>query len=158
MRFKIFALVVLLTSILISCKDEKELEHISDSPGLNTNDSQKEAENEIPMVDPGALIQELQGYWRETEYPYRVAEFQDSLVKFIEEGIAEEPKFQEYKISGDCPFEVNNIINIVPEDLILVMIENKTCEKLKVSNDILTLSGFNVNTGTEYQIVYKRVD
>lgn len=154
MRLKLLALVSL-TTILISCKEVKELEPVIENPELNTKTSPG-VENESPVVDQEVLIKKLQGNWREPEYPFRVIVFQDSFVKFLEEGIVEKPRFQKYKISGNCLFEVNNINKIGPDDLFLVLVENKRCEKLKVFNDTLTLSGFNVNTGTEYQIVYRR--
>lgn len=157
MRFKIFALVISFTSIFFSCKEVTETDPVTENPELDTKNSTG-FENEIPVVDQDVIIRELQGNWRETEYPFRMAEFKDSRVKFIEEGIVEEPRFQEYKISGNCPLEVNNIKNTGPEGLILVLIENKRCEKLKVITDTLTLSGFNANTGAEYHIVYYRVD
>ncbi|MEP6262516.1 MAG: hypothetical protein ABJ092_13125 [Gillisia sp.] len=157
MRLKIFALVISFTSIFFSCKEVTEPDPVTENPELDTKNSPV-VENEIPVVEQDSLIRELPGNWRETEYPFRLAEFQDSQVKFIEEGIVEEPRFQEYKISGSCPFKVNNINDLQQDDLILVLIENKRCEKLKVTNDTLTLSGFNVNTGAEYHIVYKRAD
>lgn len=157
MRLKLFTLVISLSSIFFSCKDAKEF-NLSEPSELKTDDSHKEVENEISVVETVSIIQRLQGNWKESEYPFRVAQFQGSLVKFIEEGFVEEPRFQEYKISGNCPFEVNNINNIGPEDLILVLIENNRCEKLKVTNDTLTLSGLNASMGAEYHIVYNRVD
>ncbi len=37
------------------------------------------------------------------------------------------------------------------------MAEAKSCEILKVSNNTLTLSGFNVSNGHDYKIVYSKV-
>lgn len=102
-RLKLLALVYL-TTILISCKEVKELEPVTENPELDTKNSTG-VENKILLFDQNSLIRELQANWRETEYPFRVVVFQDSQVKFIEEGIVEVSRFQKYKISGNCPFQ-----------------------------------------------------
>lgn len=155
MKYKIFALGFLLTNLLLSCKNVKE-ESGTYNPEINTTETSQDLENEISTGDREVIIKKLQGDWKEPEYPFRVAQFNDTLVKFIEEGVVEEPEFQEYKISTACPFEVNNIKNVAPDDIILVLVEAGTCEKLQVSNNTLILSGFSVNTGSEYRIVYKK--
>ncbi len=157
MKFKIFSLGFLLTSLLFSCKDARE-ESDTENPELKATETAQEFENEISPLDREALIKDLQGNWREPKYPFRLATFKDTLVKFIEEGLVEEPEFRRYKISRQCPFEVNNIKNPGPDDMMLVMVEAGSCEKLQIFNDTLTLSGFSTNTGEDYRIVYKKVE
>ena len=104
-----------------------------------------------------SIVKGLPGEWKEVEYPFRRAHFKRSEVKFIEEGIVEEPAYQEYKISATCPFDVNNIKTASAGDLFLVMSSSRTCEIIKVAGDSLTLTGFNASSNSNYSIVYKRV-
>ncbi|WP_214653019.1 hypothetical protein [Mucilaginibacter segetis] len=99
----------------------------------------------------------LQGKWKETEYPFRWVEFKDSTVKFTEEGVAKKPEFEKFKLSAKCPFDVNNIKELKPGDVFIVMDRNQTCQKIDVSDDTLTFSGFSTNTNKDYAIVYKKV-
>ncbi len=157
MNFKIYAACLLFTLMLFSCKSGEEdvtLEGIE----INDADTTREMTNEISANKRESIIQNLQGKWKETEYPFRDAHFENSTVKFIEEGVAEEPVFQEYAISKECPLEVNNIKNVSVDDIFLVITETGICEILKVSNDTLILSGFNVSSNSDYQIVYKKVE
>lgn len=140
--------------VLISCKNETE---VSRSEGLKIDDTGTSQELELDRSEIKAVVEALQGKWKESEYPFRQAEFKASRVKFVEEGVAEAPEFQKYRISEACPFEVNNMKNVGPDDLILALVESETCEKLKISKNTLTLSGFNTSTGSEYRIVYGRV-
>lgn len=157
MKFKTFALSFLLTTLLLSCRNPEE-ESNTDNPKNNTRETETspEIEKEISMIEREAVIEKLQGNWKEPEYPFNVAQFKDTLVKFIEEGVVEAPRFQEYRVSKKCPYKVNNIKNVGTDDIILVMIGTETCEKLKISNDTLILSGFSEHTGEDYQIIYKK--
>lgn len=157
MKLKTLALGLLFITLLLSCKNDKEASNPENSE-LNTTDTSQEFGSELSKIDRDAIIRDLQGNWKESQYPFRLAQFRDSVVKFIEEGVVEEPKFQEYQISKECPFEVNNIKNVEPDDIILVMVEAGTCEKLQISKNTLTLSGFNAHTESDYRIVYERVE
>lgn len=157
MKLKIFALGFVLSSLVLSCKNDKE-ESNAENSELNTTETSQKLKSEPSKIDWNAIVRDLQGNWKEQEYPFRLAQFKDTLVKFIEEGVVEEPKFQEYKISKECPFEVNNIKNVEPDDIILVMVEAGTCKKLQISNNTLILSGFNVHTESDYRIVYEKVE
>lgn len=157
MKFITFALGFLLPILLLSCMNANKETKTENSETDIVRTSQKH-ENDSSTIDREAIISRLQGKWREPEYPFGVALYKDTLVKFIEEGVVEEPRFREYEISKECPFEVNNIKNVRPDDIILVVAEAGTCEKLQISNDTLTLSGFNMHTGREYDRIYKKVE
>lgn len=157
MKFKFCALSFLLTMIFFSCKNgEKDV--ILQDIETNEADASRKMNNEISAIDRETIIENLQGKWKETEYPFREAHFENTTVKFIEEGVAEEPAFLKYTISKECPFEVNNIKNASGDDLFLVMADASTCEILNVSGDTLTLSGFNVSSESDYNIIYKKVE
>lgn len=155
LKFRSIVLSVILTIMLVACTSNTEggnRENIKiDSAG-----SPVENESEV-SIDTASIIQKLQGEWKETVYPFRRAHFQESKVKFTEEGIAEQPSFREYKISDKCTFEVNNTKNAKPSDIFLVLVETKACEILNISKDTLILSGFSANTNTDYKIIYQRV-
>lgn len=115
-------------------------------------------ECEIIKIDRDAIIRGLQGSWKEPEYPFRLAQFKDTLVKFTEEGVVEEPEFRQFRILSHCPYDVTNIKNVKPDEFILVMPEAGTCEKLQLSSNTFTLSGYSAHTEREYSIIYEKVD
>ena len=155
-KFKVYALGFILTILFISCNNgNKEAPTKKSEPG-NT-ESFQEKKNQISTTDRDSIIKNLQGEWRETQYPFRLAHFKNTTVKFTEEGVVEAPTFQDFNILQECPFEVNNIKNARPNNIFLVMVEAKTCEILMVSKDTLTLSGFNTHTNSNYDIIYSKV-
>lgn len=156
MNIKICALSLIFGIILISCNDSREKTNFENSE-INDSDTALVIKNEISAFDRDSIMTTLEGKWKEPEYPFRVAHFINATVKFIEEGLIEEPRFKEYQILKECPFEVNNIKNAGPNDIFFVMTEAKTCEILNISNDSLILSGFNVTTNSNYNIIYKKV-
>ena len=157
MKIKFFAVCLLLTVMLVSCTNGKQEAAVDDKEPGNA-EIPGQINNDLNTINTNNIIQNLQGKWKETEYPFRQVHFVNNTVKFIEEGVAEEPAFQEYTISRDCPFEVNNLKNAGEDDIFLVMAEAGTCEIVKVSNDTLTLSGFNVSSNRDYQIMYKKME
>ena len=157
MNFRFCALGIFITAILISCNNSQETSDTKSSAITNTDTSLEINKNET-VTDSNQIIENLQGEWKEPEYPFRRAQFKNTRVKFIEEGLEEEPAFKEYKILKECPYEVNNIKNANPDDVFLVMIKDKTCEIIKISNDNLTLSGYSSNTNNNYKIVYKKMN
>ncbi len=156
-KFKVYVLGFLLILIFNSCNNESEGTDVKD-PGLKSKDTTAEMKNEVTTKEHDLIIKKLQGNWKETEYPFRTAQFKNTTVKFTEEGVAAEPAFREFRISQDCPFKVNNIKNARTNDLFLVMAEAGTCEILMVSNDTLTLSGFNESSNSEYKIIYSKLE
>lgn len=157
MKFKLCSQGLLFTIFLISCSNPKK-EADAKIPELNNKGASQEKKSVTAIIDSAGIINKLQGKWKESEYPFREAHFKNTTVKFIEEGTEKEPAFREFKISKNCPFDVNNIKNAQSEDIFLVMAEAKSCEILKVSNGTLTLSGFNVSNGNDYKIVYSKVE
>ena len=157
MKIKSFAVSLLLTVMLVSCTNGKQEAAVDDKEPGNA-EIPGQINNDINTINSNNIIQNLQGKWKELEYPFRQAHFVNNTVKFIEEGIADEPAFVEYTISKNCPLQVNNLKNAGEDDIFLVMAEAGTCEILKVSNDTLTLSGFNVSSKSDYQIIYKKVE
>ena len=157
MKIKFFAVCLLLTVMLVSCTNGKQEVVVKDNEPGNA-EIPGQINNDLNTINTNNIIQNLQGKWKETEYPFRQVHFVNNTVKFIEEGIADEPAYVEYTISKNCPLQVNNLKNAGEDDIFLVMAEAGTCEILKVSNDTLTLSGFNVSSKSDYQIIYKKVE
>lgn len=157
MKLSMFSLLIFLLSLIISCTNRNK------DPEIKTNNQDTIVHNDDPnleiekSIEKNLIINQLQGKWKEIEYPYRSAEFVNSTVKFVEEGTAGNPGFEDFEISENCPFENNNIKDLSSTDIILTLPESSRCEKLQVSNDTLTLSGFSSNTNENYHIVYLRL-
>lgn len=156
MKFKFCALSLLFAMMLFSCKNNEGDVTLEDIE-VNESDTAREINNDNAAINSDSIIKNLQGKWKETEYPFREVHFENTKVKFNEEGVAEETVFRKYSISKDCPFEVNNLKNAGEDDIFLVMEEARTCEIIKVTDSTLTLSGFNVSSNSDYNIVYKKL-
>ncbi|MGI0105865.1 hypothetical protein [Salinimicrobium sp. WS361] len=152
MKPKFFTLLFIFTFFGISCKDRKPTPSTSGEKIHPTE--QTEAKTEVLKIDSTAVIAGLQGKWKEPEYPFRLAYFKDSTVKFIEEGVAEKPEFKEFRILSQCLFDTNNMVGITASDTILVIPEDERCEKLSVTQDTLILIGYNSATSSNYHIIY----
>ncbi|QQX77161.1 MULTISPECIES: hypothetical protein [Aequorivita] len=147
MKLKKIAILLLLTAIIVSCKNKKEESKETETPITETTTP------ETVMRDTVAIIENLQGKWKEAEYPYRTAEFKGAEVKFVEEGVVEPPKFEAYQIATTCPARQESANKIAPELVYFYLPENKLCQKISVADGKLTLSG----TTQDYRIVYERV-
>ena len=156
LKIRVYVLVLILTMLFTSCANGNREAQTNKSEADNKETFQ-EKKNEIRETDRDRIIKNLQGDWRESKYPFRLVQFQNTKVKFTEEGVVEKPKFKQFKILLECPFEGNNIRDVNTKNLFLVVLENKTCEILMVSKDTLTLSGFSTNTNSDYTIVFNRV-
>jgi len=156
MKFKFCALSLLFAMMLFSCKNNEGDVTLEDIE-VNELDTAREINNDNAAINSDSIIKNLQGKWKETEYSFREVHFENTKVKFNEEGVAEETVFRKYSISKDCPFEVNNLKNAGEDDIFLVMEEARTCEIIKVTDSTLTLSGFNVSSNSDYNIVYKKL-
>jgi len=53
---------------------------------------------------------------------------------------------------------VNNIKEVDKNTIILSLTEEQRCEKLKIENETLILSGYSTNTEADYKIVYKKME
>lgn len=157
MKFQVWFLGLLLTIIMMSCSNTKK-EADAKISDLDNKKALQGKKSTTATNDSTSIIKQLQGKWKESEYPFRIAHFKGTTVKFIEEGTETEPIFREFKISKNCSFDVNNLKNAHSEDVFLVIVEAKSCEILKVSNNTLTLSGFNVSDNHDYKIVYSKVE
>ncbi|MDP2414901.1 hypothetical protein [Daejeonella sp.] len=158
MHIKVKFCLIILSVFLISCNNQnKESElHSSEHNEIISKGKQEPIIEEM-IIDKSNIIDQLQGKWKENEYPYRTVEFLNSTVKFLEEGTQNKPKFEKFELSEDCQFDNNNIRDLKSGDVILSLPENKRCEKLKVSNDTLILSGFSTNTKEDYKIRYLKL-
>jgi len=158
MDMKINSFLIILTFFIVSCKHKNSENKL---PNAEQNETLEEENQENEMEKIKMLrrktIEQLQGKWKEIEYPYRTAEFVRSTVKFVEEGTANKPKFENFEVSEDCQFDNNNIRDLKSGDIILTLPETKRCEKLKVSKDTLILSGFSTNIKEDYNIVYLKL-
>lgn len=158
MNIKIKFFLAILTVFVISCKNQNKENELNNSKQNEiVTEEKQETKIEISKIDKIKIIEQLQGKWKESEYPYRTAEFGSSTVKFVEEGTENKPIFEKFEISENCQFDNNNIKNLKTSDIILSLPETKRCEKLKVSNDTLTLSGFSTNTNEDYNIIYLKL-
>ena len=155
-KFKVYALGFILTILFISCNNGNKEAQTKKTESDN-NETFQEKKNKLSTTDRDSIIKNLQGEWREIQYPFRLVLFKNTTVKFIEEGVEEKPTFQDFNILQECPFEVNNIKNSRSNSIFLVIVEAKTCEILIVSKDTLTLSGFSTNTNSDYYITYSKV-
>ncbi len=150
MNLRFFLLSMILLTVMNSCKENKTDRVDKDSTEIS-------ADPKI-LTDTTGINNTLQGIWRESEYPYRQIHFEKNQMKFIEEGVVEEPKFKEFRITRECPYNVNNIISTSPEDIFLVIVDDKSCEKLNIDNNTLKLSGYNISSQSDYTMAFKRVE
>jgi len=152
---KINIFLIVLAVLVISCKN-KTAELNVESPEKNDVSSEtiEETEINISEINTNKIIEQLQGKWKENEYPYRAIEFKESTAKYTEEGISEQLKFKKFEILDKCLFNANNIKNLNSGDIILSLPEAERCEKLEITHDTLILSGFSTNTKKDYHIVY----
>ncbi|HBY68072.1 MAG TPA: hypothetical protein DEG69_10120 [Flavobacteriaceae bacterium] len=159
MKLKMYISLILVTILISSCKNKTEepTGQPSKKDTINTKVIKAELED-VSQENNHVIMKKLQGEWKEAEYPYRRVIFKKETVKFMEEGMAEDPQFKPYKISNKCPFNVNNIKQHTNRDTILVLVEDERCEKLNISNNTLKLSGFNTATSNDYTILYERVE
>ena len=154
-KLNISIFFILFIALLVSCENNNEESAVN---GDKKDEQTVITKNEISENQINKIVENLQGEWKEPEYPFRRAEFKNQTVKFTEEGVLEEPRFKKFQIAAECPFNTNNIRNLKPDDILLVIPEDERCEKLHLSNDTLLLSGYSVTTKYDYQIIYKKVN
>ncbi len=155
MNIKIKSFLAILTVFVISCKNQNKENELNNSKQNEiVMEEKQENKIEISKIDKIKIIEQLQGKWKESEYPYRTAEFLRSTVKFVEEGTKNKPIFEKFEVLENCKFDNNNIKDLKTSDIILSLSETKRCEKMKVSNDTLTLSGFIAYTNENYNTIY----
>lgn len=149
-KFSSFLIILIL--LVISCKNQNNGNELLVPEEKNA--VKEDLTIDTLNLDITKITDQLQGKWRENEYPHRTAEFMNSTVKFVEEGIQSKPAFEKFAVGQDCQFSNNNIKDLKAGTIILNLPESNRCEKLKVSNDTLILSGFSTNTNKDYNIVY----
>ena len=158
MHIKVKFCLIILSVFLISCNNQNQESKV---PGSEENEILRKGKQEIKIeeakIDKSGTLKLLQGKWKENEYPYRTVEFLNSTVKFLEEGTQNKPEFERFELSEDCQFDNNNIRDLKSGDVILGLPESSRCEKLKVYNDTLTLSGFSTNSKEDYNIIYLKI-
>lgn len=157
MNLKIKLSLTFFALMILSCNSNSRDSETSTVEKEEIEEKEKQ-ETEESILEKDNLISQLQGKWKEIDYPFRTVEFENSTVKLIEEGIADDPKFERFELSQKCLYENNNIREINPNDIILTFVESKRCEKLKVSNDTLTLNGFSTNTNIYYYIIFLKLN
>lgn len=150
MKFRYVLLLIFISIISCKGKDSENVDTNIDSTNTETTTKNK-SESNINITE---IIENLQGEWKEKDYPFRSVIFEGYKIKFIEEGVSEDLVFKKYKITNECIYKTNNIKNISPQDLILIIPEDERCEKINISKDTLIFSGFNVSSGSDYKIVY----
>lgn len=152
-------LLGLLVVFLFACKDASKQPEDHQSPKNESVIEQTDDEANLSSpLNKDEVIKNIQGKWKESEYPYRMMEISGQEVKFTEEGVVESPTFKAFEISNKCPFEVNNIKEVDKSMIILSIAEEQRCEKLKIENETLILSGYSTHTEADYEIVYKKME
>ena len=157
MNNKIKCFFLIFTVFIFSCKNQNKENDFPNSDENEITEEQKKTKEEVPKLSKAEIIEQLQGKWKENEYPYRTAEFVNSTVKFIEEGALVEPKFEKFEFSKNCQFHNSNIRDLESNDIILTLPEKKRCEKLTISKDTLILYGYSTNTNKNYEILYLKI-
>ncbi|WP_027377923.1 hypothetical protein [Kaistella palustris] len=156
MKKLVSPLIVILSLTMFSCEKAatKSTVEQSDQNKVVEN-TDRDTEDQGLETEKITLAKSLQGKWKEVEYPFRTVEFQNSTVKFVEEGTANDPKFEKYELGTQCPYENTNI-KAGNEKMLLILPEKRVCEQIDLSNDTLTLSGYSTNTNSDYKILYVR--
>lgn len=158
MRTASFLFQTLFTVLIFSCTNQSSDSTTDESKTNPAENGALEVTGiEIPDIDTLALIQNLQGVWREPEYPFNRVEFKNTTVRMVEEGVAEPSVFRPFSLSHLCPYDVNNMEKSQLTDTILVIEDADRCEKLSFSRDSLILSGYNPHSQSIYRIDYVRV-
>src|SRR5690606_10401939 len=158
MRTASFLFQTLFTVLIFSCTNQSSDSTTDESKTNPAENGALEVTGiEIPDIDTLALIQNLQGVWREPEYPFNRVEFKNTTVRMVEEGVAEHSVFRPFSLSHLCPYDVANMDKSQLTDTILVIEDTDRCEKLSFSRDSLILSGYNPHSQSIYQIDYVRV-
>lgn len=152
---KVNSILFIIIILILSCKNQdNKTELTNNNPDGIEQTENPTAEIQKTPIDKNKIIKEVQGKWKEIEYPYRTAEFVRSTVKFVEEGTSNNPVFEPFEIAEECPFENNNTRNLTSGDIILSLPESGRCEKLQITNDTLIMSGFSTHTKGNYNIIY----
>ena len=87
--------------------------------------------------DAGNYINQLQGTWKRTSYPYGTVQFQGRQVKYNEgEGMVEAPSFEDFEIAGNCPY-TNVRESVSAGEAYLAMGDANSCTKLTLEGDQL---------------------
>lgn len=152
MRTNYYPVALVLMFLFTSCKKNDTNQQVLDSEKV----SMKKSMDTILGVYGDKIIADLQGEWKEPAYPFDRMVFKNSTVKVFEEGIEEEPRFKKFQLADSCFVGKPSKFIVKNADMHLV-IENGQCEKLKISQDTLVLSGFNKGSQRAYQRVYKRI-
>ena len=149
---KLSLLIIIFSSFtFLSCKEKQP----AAAPGSSTGKATV-SDSVYQHVSTSILQAALEGKWKETAYPFRLAEFKGDSVKFTEEGVVDPPQFLAYRLSPTCPFQVNNMKNASQEDVFLLLPQKQRCEIIKVMKDTMTLSGWNPSAQSDYRIIYKK--
>lgn len=140
MKILKLAIVLLLVS---SCKENSKSSE-------NINETEVEIQDSNSKINSANknFIDKLQGTWERIDYPFDMVEFKYSEVKFTEgEGAIEEPEFEDFEISNNCPNAVSGSMSEI------YLVRGEKCEKVNISNDTLLIT-YLVNN--PFTIKYKK--
>lgn len=125
-------LFIVLLALLTAC-----------GPGPESTDTTSSDNNTEPLApdemtfDAGKYINQLQGTWKRTTYPYGTVQFQGRQVKYDEgEGMVEAPSFEPYEIADNCPY-TNERESVSTGEAYLAIGDDKSCTKLTLEGDQL---------------------
>ena len=98
--------------------------------------------------ETNSLIDQLQGEWKRTSYPYGTIVVKNNSLKNNEgEGLAEEPIFEPFTLQSFC--EGKDAIQI-KKSAYIYYVNLNVCVRVELSNDTLKLGG----TGDNNPILY----
>ncbi|WP_068593520.1 hypothetical protein [Cochleicola gelatinilyticus] len=151
---KSFGVYILLILLMCACNEKASEKRVNTLETTSEATPLKNSETPTGKVNATQIQKQLQGVWKEAEYPFRKVEFKDWMVKLTEEGVSGSSTFETYALAGSCRFANTNIKDVTPTTLLLTLTESERCEKMNLTDTTLTLSGFNTSSNANYEIVY----
>ncbi len=142
--FRTLILLVTVAISLSSCKESKPENQIQENQPVDTV-----AVSTVEKNESETLQYQLQGTWKRVDYPYSRYEFKENTAKLVSEGQAEEPQFNPYTLTIDCPYG-DVTVDVRDGELILGNARFESCETVRIENDTLKIGGVD----REYVIQY----
>ncbi len=100
------------------------------------------------------FVNTLQGSWDRTTYPFGTIEFNSNQVKVTAgEGDVEPAKFEDFKISDECPDSIDTEASALAYDFLVV--DGKRCNPIKLNDNTLSLTFVGADKATEYKRIGK---
>lgn len=130
----------------------------SDSNSINTDtvilnsDKANQNQQETPLQSSefAEFKAALQGSWKRVDYPFGTVEFDKNQVKFTAgEGAVEPAVFEDFKISDECPDNIDADASALAYDFLVV--DGKRCNPIRLNDNKLSLTFVGADKATEYE-------